>query len=111
MRLLEIRRAHPLNHPEPLVHTFAYQNVLFQITFDRSCCRAETPRAHPEIGARPYPRRLTEKKVTVLLSIRVPRRRERAQPHGARAQPAELEKCFAHAGMEYMDTHGEWACI
>ena len=48
MRLLEIRRAHPLNHREPLVHTFAYQNVLFQITPDRSCCRAETPRAHPE---------------------------------------------------------------
>ena len=49
MRLLEIRRAHPLNHREPLVHTFAYQTVLFKITSDRSCCRAETPRAHPEV--------------------------------------------------------------
>ena len=48
MRLLEIRRAHPLSHRVSLVHTFAYQNVLFQITPDRSCCRAETPRAHPE---------------------------------------------------------------
>ena len=54
MRLLEIRRAHPLNHRESLVHTFAYQNVLFQITSDRSCCRAETPRAHPEFTARQY---------------------------------------------------------
>ena len=50
MRLLEIRRAHPLNHRESLVHTFAYQTVLFKITSDRSCCRAETPRAHPEIS-------------------------------------------------------------
>ena len=55
MRLLEIRRAHPLSHRVSLVHTFAYQNVLFQITPDRSCCRARTPRAQPEDGAGPAP--------------------------------------------------------
>jgi hypothetical protein len=59
------------------------------------------------LGRAALPPQSDKKKVTVLLSIRVPRRREHAHSHTEHVHShAELEKCFAP-----LMRHGVWIHI